>query len=242
MRLKSIHLPAINAEQLAKEHEDFAYIVSHDLNAPLRHVKEFTRLLIGSRQDNLTEEEREYVGFLEKSLQKLDEMQGALLAFSRLNTRAGPLKEVDLSLAVPAALKEQKDLRESGPVLECGKLPVIMAEPRQIQMVFQNLISNALKFHEDDTSGKQAYVGAEDKGDVWMFEVRDNGIGIAQEHHEEIFRLFRRLEPDRYTGIGAGLTIARKITRRHGGEMSVQSRKGYGTSIFFSIAKEIPSG
>lgn len=84
------------AERIAKEYQDFAYIVSHDLNAPLRHVREFTRLLIGARRDSLNEEEKEYVQFLEKSLKRLDHMQNALLTFSRLNTRAGIFRDVKL--------------------------------------------------------------------------------------------------------------------------------------------------
>lgn len=230
------HTPEDRANQIAEEYKDFAYIVSHDLSAPLRHVKEFTKLLIGGCKENLSEEEQEYVEFLEQSLKKLDNMQAALLTFSRLNTRAGPAREIDFNHAVTDALKDLDDLVTLyQPSFECGELPALTAEPRQIKMLFFHLIDNALKFHEPDTSKRKISITASDQDDMWLFEVRDNGIGIDEKYHDEVLRLFRRLNPEKYTGIGAGLTIAHKIVQRHGGEMIIESRPGKGTSVFFSI-------
>lgn len=226
------------ADRLAKEFEDFAYIVSHDLNAPLRHVKEFTKLLIGGRKENLTEEEQEYVGFLEDSLQKLDDMQVALLTFSRLNTRAGPVRDVDCNQAVAGALKSLEDVVDVfSPEIICDDLPVITAEPKQIDLLFYHLIGNALKFHDEDATKRKVFIYATDQSDTWLFEVRDNGIGIDERYYEEVFRLFRRLNPDQYKGVGAGLTIAYKIVQHHGGEMIIESEPGQGTSVFFSVPK-----
>ena len=225
------------AALVIKEYEDFAYIVSHDLNAPLRHVKEFTRLLIGSRK-NLNEQEKEYVEYLEKSLRKLEDMQHALLMFSRLNTQAGSLKETNFNHALSLALEELEDvINTSFPAFECEDLPTTMAESKQIQLLFYHLIDNALKFHKEDAQKRKVSISATDQGDTWLFEIRDNGIGIEQEYHEEIFRMFRRLAPDKYPGIGAGLTIAHKIVQRHDGEMIIESEPGEGTSVFFSIPK-----
>lgn len=224
-------------ERIAKEYNDFAYIVSHDLNAPLRHIKEFTRLLIGGRKDQLTEEEQEYVEFLEKSLSRIDGMQKALLTFSRLNTRSGPLEETDCNDIVVNALHELSDMVDKhAPVIEHGQLPIITAEPKQLHLLFVNLIDNALKFH-DGSKERQVTINATDQKDAWLFEIKDNGIGIAEEHHEKVFLMFRRLNPDKYTGIGTGLTIARKITQHHGGDIHIESEPGKGTSLFFSIGK-----
>ncbi|MEZ5918965.1 MAG: ATP-binding protein [Alphaproteobacteria bacterium] len=228
------------AERIAKEYEDFAYIVSHDLNAPLRHIKEFTRLLVAGRKDNLTVEEQEYVEFLERSLSKLDDMQRALLTFSRLNTRPDPPCDVDCNKVVDDVLKELADIVSvHAPEIEYGKLPVVHVDPKQLHLLFFHLIDNALKFHEDETLKRRIHISATDQEDMWLFEVRDNGIGIAEQYHDEIFRLFRRLNPDQYSGIGAGLTIAQKIVHRFGGEMLIESEPEQGTSVFFSIEKAL---
>ncbi len=224
-------------DQIARDYEDFAYIVSHDLNAPLRHVKEFTRLLIGSRQNNLTEEEQEYIGLLETSLKKIDDMQQALLTFSRLNTRAGPMRETNCNDIVTNALQELDNaIRQYCVVIECSELPVVIADPNQLQLLFVNLIDNALKFHEGNGK-REITITSIQKEENWLFEIKDNGIGIAKEYHEEVLRLFRRLAPDKYKGVGAGLTIAHKIIQRHGGQIVIDSKPGTGTSVFFSIPK-----
>ncbi|MCB1563677.1 MAG: hypothetical protein KDJ75_08900 [Alphaproteobacteria bacterium] len=226
------------AERIAKEYEDFAYIVSHDLNTPLRHIKEFTRLLVAGRKENLTVEEQEYVEFLERSLSKLDDMQRALLTFSRLNTRSNPSCDVDCNEVVGDVLRELADIVSAyAPEIKCGELPIVYMDPKQLHLLFFHLIDNALKFHEDDTPKRKIEINATDQEDMWLFEVRDNGIGIAEQYHDEIFRLFRRLNPDQYSGIGAGLTIAQKIVHRFGGEILIESEPEQGTSVFFSIGK-----
>lgn len=225
------------AIQITKEYEDFAYIVSHDLNAPLRHVKEFTRLIVGSRKEGLTEEEKRYVLFLEKSLQKLDAMQGALLSFSRLSTRVDSLRNTDFYQVITSVVNELSDgFKVYTPVIEFGNMPSMLADSDHIRLLFYHLIDNALKFHKENAPQRKVFISAKDHGRSWMFEVKDNGIGIDKRYHEEVFRMFRRLEPEKYPGIGAGLAIARKIVRRHGGEISIESEAGNGTNVLFSIA------
>ncbi|MCC7305668.1 MAG: GHKL domain-containing protein [Alphaproteobacteria bacterium] len=223
---------------VAREYEDFAYIVSHDLSAPLRHVKEFTQLLVESRASPASQEEKEYIAYIQKSLERLDRMQQALLAFSRINTRALPFREMDCNQVVSSVLQELQDrIKEHPASIEQGLLPLVMAEPKQIHVLFFNLIDNALKFHEPGTGTRTIHISAMDQNDVWLFEIKDNGIGIEEKYYEEIFRLFRRLHTDKYPGIGAGLTIARKIVHRHGGEILIESEPGKGTSVFFSLPK-----
>lgn len=227
---------ARKADLIAKEYEDFAYIVSHDLNAPLRHVKEFTRLLVGARREGLSEEEKGYVEYLEKSLQRLDKMQEALLAFSRLNTRSMPYDSVDCNAVMQQVLKDiDAMIAQHKPEITCGDLPTIVAEPSQMRLLFVHLIDNALKFHAPGVKRKIS-VKAETEGEFYIFEIADNGIGIAPEFRNEAFRLFRRLNPETYPGSGAGLTIAQKIVQRHGGDIRIESADGGpGTRIIFTL-------
>lgn len=226
------------ADIIAREYEDFAYIVSHDLSAPLRHIKEFTHLLIGSREENLNDEEREYISYLKKSLQKLDEMQIALLSFSRLNTRAGEKRKIDMTIAVNGALQDlEEEIDTYRPEFSCDPLPALTVEPQQIQLLFYHLISNALKFHPNALSKRVISIKAIEHPDVWCFEVKDNGIGLDSQYHDEMFRLFRKLEPDRYPGIGIGLTIARKIVQHHNGDIYIDSQLGKGTNVICALPK-----
>lgn len=226
------------AEAIAREYEDFAYIVSHDLSAPLRHVREFTQLLVEARGQNLTDDEKSYVGFLEKSLLRIDRMQEALLAFSRVNTQAAEPEEVDCKALVLEILENFTDeIKAKKAEIFCGDLPVVRADYAQLRQVFYHLISNALKFYEEGAVTNVSIEGRKE-GKVFVFEVRDNGIGIAPEYHEEIFRMFRRLNPEKYPGTGAGLTIARKIARRHGGDLRVDSIAGEGARAVLTLPVE----
>ncbi|MCF8495141.1 MAG: sensor histidine kinase [Alphaproteobacteria bacterium] len=233
--------PLTEAEIIGQEYSEFAYIVSHDLSAPLRHVKEFTRLLIDLRPDTDNAEEKKYRGYLEESLERLDRMQESLLAFSRLNTVQGINKPVDcnrLMEQVVAGLEPA--IARHNATVACGLLPIVTGDPRQLQSLFHHLIDNALKFHRG-TGKRTVFVTAREDGEFFLFEVQDNGIGVASAYHEEIFRMFRRLNPSEYPGSGAGLTLARKIIQRHGGWMSLKSAEDQGTSVCFSIPKNSES-
>lgn len=225
-------------ERLEKEYQDFAYIVSHDLRAPLRHVKEFTNLLIGSRESSLSAEEKEYLYFLNKSLEKIDDMQKALLSFSRLNTRAEQREYVDLNQVFDSVLLELGlEQMPDNIKIEKDDLPVVLAEKKQMHLLFFSLIDNALKFHGEETTLKRVNISVKDEEGVWVFEISDNGIGIDPKFHDLIFRFFQRLEPNRYPGIGAGLSISKKIVELHGGEILIESSLNKGTQVCFFLPK-----
>lgn len=233
-------LHTTSATQIAREYEDFAYIVSHDLNAPLRHIKEFTRLLIGARGDDLNDDEREYVNFLETSLTRIDDMQTALLTFSRIDTRAGVERETDLNVTIQEVMDELKPvIQHYNARVEYDTLPVIKADPQQMRLLFYYLIDNAIKFHEKDSRDRFVGITSKKSDGSWLLGVQDNGIGIAENHCSEIFRLFRRLNPEKFDGTGAGLTMARKIVHRHNGSMHVESEPGKGTIVFFTLPSQI---
>ena len=229
--------PEHQVEIIAREFEDFVYIVSHDLGAPLRHIREFTRLMIEARGlDSLDQEEMEYVHFLEVSLEKMDKIQQALLEYSRVSTRAGPSQTIEPSGLIEEALRilkrgHAKDSEE----IEYEALPKIYADPVQAQSVFLYILDNAFKFQATGATPK-IQIKADIRGDITFFEIADNGIGIDQAHVQEVFRLFRKLHTaETFPGVGAGLTVVKKIVERHGGEIYLESEIGRGTRIFFSL-------
>ncbi|MGB0720276.1 MAG: sensor histidine kinase [Bdellovibrionales bacterium] len=206
-----------------KELEEFAYIVSHDLNAPLRHIRSFSNLLIKSMGDKVSDDEREYVRFIENGVIKLEDMLAALLHYSRVNTKTEAFTALaceDVLNTVIAGL--DADIKSSGATITLGHLPpAINGDKTQIQMLFHHLIDNALKFRSADTP-PVIDISAVEKDGAWLFSITDNGIGIPVEQHENVFKIFKRLNPDNgLSGIGAGLTIAKAIAERHNGQIRI---------------------
>lgn len=228
--------PQIPQNNIRKEFEEFAYIVSHDLNTPLRHLKQFIGLLVKHDQKELTTEEKKYVYYIQKSLERLDDMQIALLAYSRINTSVQTLRRIHTEELIQGALNVlSPHIAELNPSIIYQDLPIITVDPSQMQMVFYYLLSNALKFHRPDTQRK-IWISCTEYEDKIIFEVRDNGIGIPNGYYEEIFKMFRKLHTaEEYNGIGAGLTLAKKIIERHDGKMWIESRPNNGTSVLFSL-------
>ncbi len=223
--------------QIKQEYQDYAYIVSHDLSAPIRHIKEITRLLIDSTQRHLGDEERQYVKFLELSLRKLDAMQVSLLEFSRINTQGMPFEEMSSKEVLEKALVNMPNfLAEHRFCVRYDALPTVWVDARQCHHLFRYLIENALKFHDENASREVTVTAQQQDDGRILFEIRDNGIGIAEEYCEEVFQLFRKLHvEEKYPGIGAGLALARKIVNRHGGKIWIESAENEGASIFFTL-------
>jgi light-regulated signal transduction histidine kinase (bacteriophytochrome) len=160
-----------------------------------------------------------------------------LLAYSRVGTKARPFQPTDCNEIVDIALGNLLlAIKETGALIRVGPLPRLMGDPSQLRQLFQNLIANAIKFRRAEPPTVD--ISAEPAGDAWRFRVTDNGIGIAEEYHERIFVLFQRLHGRAdYPGTGIGLAICKKIVERHGGEISLQSTLGGGTTFFFNIAQ-----
>ena len=226
------------AQAIAREFQDFAYIVSHYLQAPVRHVREFSRLLLKSMEDVLSDDQKSYAGFIESALRRLDKMHEALLAYSRIATRAGPPETITPETLIADVMKEIKKAGEPDPQLTISRLPPVKAEPQQLRMVFHALIQNAIRFAQPG-SQPEITITAETDNSAILFTVRDNGIGIAPQFHKDIFKMFRRLHPPgQYgDGPGAGLTLAQKIVERHGGKIWVESQEGGPSAIRFSLPK-----
>jgi light-regulated signal transduction histidine kinase (bacteriophytochrome) len=225
---------------IAGEYEEFAYIVSHDLQAPVRHAREFTRLLTKSIGTELDKNQKTYIDFIEKSFSRLDRMHEALLAFSRITTRGNAFKPVDSNAVLKDVLQNMTDkLEKSGASLVYDNLPPVCADPEQAGMIFYYLIENALKYHHEDAGEKHVRISSRTEGRFVVFEIEDNGIGIEKQFQDDIFKMFRRLHTqDQFGGgTGAGLALAKKIVERHGGFISVESEPEHGAQFIFSFPK-----
>ena len=158
-----------------------------------------------------------------------------LLAYSRVGTQAKPLKPIDCRVAFDRAISNlQLAIDESSAIVTRTALPTVTADESQLVELFQNLISNAIKFHGKKPS--EIHVDAEQKKKHWLFSVRDNGIGIDPQYFDRIFLIFQRLHNRKeYPGTGIGLTVCKKIVERHGGRIWVESEPGKGTTFFFTL-------
>jgi PAS domain S-box-containing protein len=218
------------------ELEQFAYVASHDLQEPLRMVTSYLALLKRRSQENLDERAQQYLAFAVDGAQRMMALISDLLLYSRAG-RVGerPVEPVASEPAVVEAIGNLgRSIADSSAVISRHDLPPVRAQHLHLVQLFQNLIGNALKFRGDRPA--EIDVWAERAGGEWVFHVRDNGIGIAPEHHARIFEVFQRLHArGRYSGTGIGLAIAKKIVDRVGGRIWVDSAEGRGATFSFTV-------
>lgn len=224
-------------DQIHKEFEEFVYTISHVYNAPLRHIKEFTNLLIEARTEN-TEEELLFVKYIMQALLRLDDMQAALLKISRLSTENTTFSLTDFNKAIEEAIDDLKAIYgENIQISTLEKIPPLYARAPLIKMLIFELIDNALKFSKSDPQNNKIIISTREDDHFRYFEIVDNGIGMDSKYHKEIFQIFRKLEPQKYSGIGAGLTIAKKIVQSHNGDIFISSNSNNGVTVTFTIPK-----
>ncbi|MGB5674366.1 MAG: ATP-binding protein, partial [Gemmatimonadota bacterium] len=158
-----------------------------------------------------------------------------LLSYSRVETHGKPFEEVDAKSAFDWAITNlEVALEQSGGLVTCDELPRVTAEPTQLGQLFQNLISNAIKYGPEERT--EIHVGAVREEDGWRFSVSDNGVGIAGEDLERVFELFRRLESgSSEPGTGVGLAVCTRIVGRHGGRIWAKSEPGQGSTFYFTL-------
>jgi signal transduction histidine kinase/FixJ family two-component response regulator len=220
--------------------EQFAYSASHDLQEPLRQVAIYSQMLERKYAARLDSQASEYLGFCIEGAQRMEMLISDLLAYSQ-STRSfdSPPQRVDTNEVLETVKKNLATrIQETGAVISVGDLPVVYGDSVPLMHVFQNLVSNALKYRGD--APPLVSVSAEKHQGYWRFAVRDNGIGIAEQFHEQIFGIFKRLHPrNEYPGTGIGLAICQKVVERYGGRIWVESEEGHGSTFFFTLPDNV---
>ncbi|MCU0399785.1 MAG: PAS domain-containing protein [Algoriphagus sp.] len=222
-----------------KELEQFAFVASHDLQEPLRMITSFLTLIEKRYADTIDERGQQYIRFAVDGAKRMREIILDLLEFSRIGTVTEEKKLVNASdLVNEVLIVHKKTIREKQALVHLSQLPEILCHPNSIIQVFQNLISNALKYHEG-SHRPEISIGFTEKKDSWQFSVSDNGIGIEKEYLEKIFVIFQRLhQKEQYSGTGIGLAICKKIVEFHGGKIWAESEVGKGSTFFFTVKKQ----
>jgi PAS domain S-box-containing protein len=217
------------------ELEQFAYVASHDLQEPLRMVVNYTELLADRYKGKLDEKADAYIFYAADGARRMQRLVADLLTYSRVGLQGKPLVPVDTAAIVGRVVKSmQKLIDETATTIECKTLPIVLGDEIQLQQLFQNLISNAIKFRS--AAAPRICLGAEQIATRWRFSVSDNGIGIDGQFADRIFQMFQRLhEIGKYEGSGIGLSIAKRIVERHGGAIWMESQRGAGTTFRFTL-------
>ena len=242
--------------------ESFAYVVSHDLQEPLRMVTGFLDLLRSRYADQLDADANDFIAFAFDGARRMQRLIHDLLVYARVGSRGGDMQPAAGEAVLAAALANLRSaIEETGATITHDPLPIVLGDELQLVQVFQNLIANAIKFHgagpprvhicaapwrpepqEDAEFPDQRLSAAAPTATEWRFAVRDNGIGIAAEHFERIFVIFQRLHArQEYEGTGIGLAVCKKIVERHGGRIWVESTPGQGSTFYFTLPGVAPA-
>lgn len=228
------------------ELEQFAHIASHDLKEPLRAIHHYSSFLLEDYGSLVGEQGRSRLEALIRLSKRMELLTNSLLQYARVGLSDLAIRKVNLDQVVDHVLESLRlRIEESGTVvIRPKRLPTVKADYAKIGEVFQNLISNAIKYN--DKERKEIEVGAinsRKNGTIQhTFYVKDNGIGIPQKHYETIFRIFKRLhaKEDWGGGAGAGMTITKKIIENHGGRIWLESEPGVGTIFYFTLQRTAP--
>jgi len=224
--------------RMNRELEEFAYVASHDLQEPLRMVNIYTQQILktlGTDNETLNL----YSGFVQQGVVRMEALIQDLLTFSRsVHSEELPiLGTADLQASLSDALSIMKNrIEETGAVIRSSPLPSARGDTAQMAHVFQNVLSNALKYRKEGHPPEIHITAVRDR-DHWIVSVRDNGIGFEPRYSERIFGLFKRLHKDEYPGTGLGLAICKRLVERYGGRMWAEGRPGDGATFYFSLPR-----
>lgn len=218
-----------------RELQQFAYVASHDLQEPIRMVASFTQLLERRYKGQLDDDADDFIKFIVEGATRMQQLIEDLLTYSRVTTRAEPFNQIDLEDVFKESIANLKlMIDETNAEITHDPLPRVSADRSQIIQLFQNLIGNSLKFKGNEDPKIHISVNRDEYS--WIFEFADNGIGIAPDHQERIFRVFQRLHTrEEYPGTGIGLAVCEKIVQRHGGRIWIESKPGDGAKFFFTL-------
>jgi PAS domain S-box-containing protein len=218
--------------------EQFAYSASHDLQEPIRNISLSSEILAVQYSHMLSGKAVNYLSFITAGAKRMEMLVKDLLAYTQSTSSQEPVTEhVDATLPLGRALGNlSAAINESGAQVSFDKLPGVRVRETQLQQLFQNLISNAIKYRRENDPPR-IEIKAERQNSEWRFSVRDNGIGIQPEYTERVFGIFKRLHPEaKYTGTGIGLAICQRIVERNGGRIWVESEGiGKGSTFYFTL-------
>lgn len=226
-------------ERSNRELDEYTYVVSHDLKAPLRTLQAFSHFLFNDYSEKLDETGRDYLDRIQRASKRMQRLIDDLLVLSRVGRKYTDAVVIDLNdLIDEIKLDFEIQLRERNGKILCDSLPTIEGQKVWIRQLFGNLIDNGLKFNK--SQNPTVWIACEEHWNEYVFSVKDNGIGIDEENHEKIFKIFQRLHTqEEYQGTGAGLAICKKIVEYSGGRIWVESAPGVGSTFFFTYPREI---
>ncbi|MES1161009.1 MAG: ATP-binding protein, partial [Bacteroidota bacterium] len=235
---KKVRIRTAEIESKNKELEQFAYVASHDLQEPLRTISGFVELIQKQYRGKFDANADKLLDYISQASDRMKILIKDLLDYSRIG-REKEIKQVDCNNLLAEVLADlEQVIKESGATVRSERLPVLHAYPTELKLLFQNLITNSIKFHKPGLAPAVA-IGSEKENGHWKFSVRDNGIGIDQQFTERIFIIFQRLHNrTQYEGSGIGLAHCKKIAELHGGHIWVESEPGEGSRFFFTIGNE----
>lgn len=222
-----------------QELEQFAYVTSHDLSEPLRMVASYTQLLSRRYADKFDDDGREFIKYAVDGAQRMKQLIDDLLMYSRAGRSKVPMRHIRLDRSLDDALANLANaIERNGATIERMPLPELVCEKAGLTQVFQNLVGNAIKFRGE--AAPVVRISAVEDEHFWTISVADNGIGIAPEYFQRIFVIFQRLHArTKYEGTGIGLSICKKIVERHGGQITVTSEPGQGTTFSFTLSRSL---
>ena len=221
-----------------KELEQFAYVASHDLQEPLRMVASYMQLLQRRYKDKFDNDANDFINYAVDGSKRMQELIHDLLAYSRVGLPGREFEQIDIETVLDHAIRNLgMSIKDSGAVVTHDSMPTMFADGVQITQIFQNLISNSIKYYNE--APPRIHISAKQNKKAVIFSVSDNGIGIDPQYYERIFTIFQRLHSkEKYSGTGIGLAICKKIVERHHGKIWVESLPGEGSTFYFTIPEK----
>jgi light-regulated signal transduction histidine kinase (bacteriophytochrome) len=218
------------------ELERFAYVASHDLQEPLRVITSFLQLLDKKYTDSLDVKAKEYIAYAVDGSIRMRQLIRDLLNYSRLDSGKNIRTEVKLNDVLAEVINNlAASITDNQAILKVDKLPDVKANKAQMVQLFQNLISNSIKYRKDE-SNPEIVITAQRNEDHYRISIADNGIGISPSYHARIFEMFQRLHTrDEYSGTGIGLAICKKIIEHHNGFIEINSKEGEGAEFIINL-------
>jgi PAS domain S-box-containing protein len=217
------------------ELQQFAYVASHDLQEPLRMITSYLELLERRYKGQLDDKADKFIAYAVDGAARMQILINDLLSYSRVGSRGQDVELVDCEKILQNVLHNlQMSIEQSNAIITHQPLPQVNADPSQLTQLFQNLISNALKFRQE--ASPKIHIAVKSTDDKWLFSVQDNGIGMEVQYLDRIFIIFQRLHSRTdYPGTGIGLAVCKKIVEQHGGTLSVDSQPGRGSTFHFTL-------